>query len=171
MFATPIVDGDHPLFSGGAVPGPKGVLFLTGVFADPDEPAVVELTIRPGTPLFFPVVNSECSVYEANGDSEQELRACANDSMDNTSGRFAVIDGRPVRRLDDYRTQSPLFTWGPLPADNVFGAPEGTTSPAADAGYYLLLAPLSVGQHVIEFGGAFDGGGTINIRYVITVVP
>lgn len=71
-----------------------------------------------------------------------------------------------------FRTESPLFVWGPLPEGNIFGAPEGTVSPAVDAGYYLLLKPLSVGEHVIEFGGTFDElGGGINTRYLITVVP
>ncbi len=175
MFATP-VSGDHPFVSGQPLQGPKGVVFLAGLFADPDEPAVVEITIPAGSPLFFPVINSECSVFEPDpfhGDDEEELRECANDHIDNTSGRFAVIDGRPVN-LDNYRFESPLFTWGPLPADNIFGDPsaEGVVSLAVDAGYYLLLAPLSVGQHVIEFGGTFDElGGSINTVYLITVAP
>jgi hypothetical protein len=171
----PVVEGDHPLVSGGAFQGPKGMLFLAGVFADPDEPAIIEITIPAGTPLFFPVINAECSVFEPDpfhGDNEDELRDCANHHIDNTSDRFAVIDGRAVRRLDTFRTESPLFVWGPLPQDNLFGAPEGTTSPAVDAGVYLLLAPLSVGEHVIEFGGTFDEfGASINTRYIITVVP
>jgi hypothetical protein len=174
VFDIPVVDGDHPLISGGAFPGPKGMLFLAGVFADPDEPAVIELTIPAGTPLFFPVINAECSVFEPDpfhGDDEDELRDCANEHIDNTSGRFAVIDGRPVN-LTGHRFESPLFTWRPLPEDNIFGAPAGTTSPAVDAGVYLLLAPLSVGEHVIEFGGTFDEfGASINTVYLITVVP
>jgi hypothetical protein len=174
-FELPVVDGDHPYFSGGAFQGPKGVVFLAGAFADPDEPAVIEITISAGTPLFFPVVNVECSVFEDDpfhGDDEDELRACANHHIDHTSDLFAVIDGRPVRRLGAYRSESPLFVWGPLPEDNVFGAPEGTTSLAVDAGVYLLLAPLSVGEHVIEFGGTFDEFDvSINTKYIITVVP
>jgi hypothetical protein len=173
-YSIPVVDGDHPLISGGAFQGPKGVVFLAGAFAG-DEPAVIEITIPAGTPLFFPVINVECSVFEPDpfhGDNEDELRDCANHHIDNTSGRFAVIDGKPVRNLDAYRTESPLFIWGPLPEDNTFGAPEGTMSPAVDAGVYLLLAPLSVGEHVIEFGGTFDEfGASINTKYIITVVP
>jgi hypothetical protein len=172
-FDLPVVDGDHPLISGGAFEGPKGVLFLAGAFADPDEPAVIEITVRPGTPLFFPVINSECSVFEPDpfhGDDEEELRECANHHIDNTSDLFAVIDGRPVRRLGAYRTESPLFVWGPLPEDNILGAPEGTISPAVDAGVYLLLNPLPVGRHVIRFGGTFDEfGASINTKYIITV--
>jgi len=173
-FAIPVVDGNHPLFSGGAFQGPKGVVFLAGVFAE--EPAVVEVTIPAGTPLFFPIINSECSEFEPppfHGDNEEELRDCANLIIDNTSDLFAVIDGRPVRNLAAYRTQSPLFIWGPLPANNIVGGPAGTTSPSVDAGVYLLLAPLSVGKHVIAYGGTFGGqlSGSINTKYIITVVP
>jgi len=35
-------------------------------------------------------------------------------------------------------------------------APAGTTSTAVDAGYYLLLAPLSVGRHALQLTGALD---------------
>ena len=175
MFATP-VSADHPFVSGQPLEGPKGVLFLAGLFADPEEPAVVEITIPAGSPLFFPIVNSECSIFELDpfhGDDEDEMRACANEHVDNTSGRFAVIDGQPVN-LDAFRFESPLFAWGPLPEDNIFGDPgaEGVVSPAVDAGYYLLLAPLSVGEHVIEFGATFDEfGASINTVYLVTVEP
>lgn len=181
-FATPVVNGDHPIISGGAFQGPEGVVFLAGVFADPDDPAVVEITIPAGTPLFFPVVNYECSVFEPppfHGDNEAELRACANHLFDNNAtDLFAVIDGKPVNKLGDYRTESPLFSWGPLPEDNIFAffgvdAPAGTTSPAVDVGVYLLLPPLSVGVHTIEFGATNSGelSGSINTRYKITVAP
>lgn len=175
IFATPFGD-DHPFVSGQPLEGPKGVYFLANLFATPEEPAVVEITIPPGTPLFFAIVNASCSEYEPDpfhGDDEAEMRACANDHIDNTSGRYAVIDGQPVN-LDNYRFESPLFTWGPLPADNLFGDPsaEGVTSPAVDAGYYLMLAPLSVGQHVIEIGGTFDVlGASFNTVYLVTVTP
>ena len=57
----------------------------------------------------------------------------------------SAIDGVPVRDVGAYRVESPLFVFGPLPEDNIFGAPVGTTSPAVDAGVYLLLAPLPPG--------------------------
>jgi hypothetical protein len=174
VFSLPVVDGDHPLISGGAFEGPDGMLFLAGAFAG-EEPAVFEITIPAGTPIFFPVINSECSVFEPDpfhGDDEEELRDCANFHIDNTSGRFAVIDGKAVKKLDSYRVESPLFEWGPLPEDNIFGAPAGTTSPAVDAGVYLLIPKLKPGVHVIDFGGTFDlFEASINTRYIITVTP
>jgi hypothetical protein len=68
---------------------------------------------------------------------------------------------------------TPLFEWGPLPQNNVFqflglNAPAGTTSPAVGVGYFLLLEPLSVGQHVINYGFV---GNPPGITFNITVVP
>jgi hypothetical protein len=105
-----------------------------------------------------------------HGDDEEELRACANGHIDNTSGRFAEIDSVPVNNLDAYRVESPLFEFGPLPENNLFGEPAGTTSPSVDAGVYLLLAPLSVGQHEVHVGGTFDElEFSIDTTFLITV--
>jgi hypothetical protein len=175
-FSIPVVNDDHLLFSGGTFGGDKGVMFLAGVGGGP----AIEVTIPPGTALFFPVINAECSVLEPDpfhGDDEASLRACANGHMDNTSDLFAVIDGVPVNNLESYRVESPLFVFGPLPEGNLFDyfgldAPDGTTSAAVDAGVYLLLAPLSVGTHTIDFGGTFDQlGFSIDTSYIINVVP
>lgn len=169
-FAIPATD--HPFFTGQPLEGPKGVVFLAGLFG---EGNVVEITIPAGTPLFFPIVNVECSVFEGppfHGDDEEELLDCANTLLDDTFDVFAVIDGVSVD-VDAFRGESPPFVWGPVPADNILGAPAGTTSLAADAGYYLMLHPLSVGDHEIHFGGTFGGelSGEIDTTYIIHVGP
>lgn len=175
-YSIPVVDGEHPFISGGAFGGEDGVVFLAGIGGG----AVIEITVPAGTPLFFPVINAECSEIEPDpfhGDDEAEMRECANHHIDNTSERFAIVDGVPVKNLDGYRVESPLFQFGPLPEDNLLkflglDAPAGTTSPAVDAGVYVLLAPLSVGEHVIHFGGTFDEFGfSIDTTYIITVTP
>jgi hypothetical protein len=176
----PVVDGYHPLISGGAFGGDEGVVFLSQAYVVGGN-VTVDITIPSGTALLVPVVNAECSMIEPppfHGDDEESLRACANAALDATSGWSAVIDGRPVNNLDAYRTDSPLFTFGPLPANNYlafFGvdAPAGATSPSVDAGVYLLLTPLSVGQHVVSVSATFPPGfgGTIVTTFNITVVP
>ena len=151
-FSIPVVGDDHPLISGGVFGGEDGVLFLSGVVGG----VTIELTIPPGTVLFLPVVNAECSVIEPDpfhGADEIELRACANEHIDNTSGRFAVIDGVPVNNLLQFLGVT---------------APAGATSPSVDAGVYLLLAALRVGEHVIHFGWTLDGF-SIDTTYIITV--
>jgi hypothetical protein len=169
IFSIPVVNGDHPLISGGAFEGERGVVFLAAAAGG----VTIDVTIRPGTFLFFPVINSECSVLEPDpfhGDDEAEMRACANGHIDQTSGLIAVIDGVPVQDLAAYRVESPLFEFGPLPADNVLGAPAGTTSPAVDAGVYLMLTPLRPGSHTIHVVGTSDEFGfTIDTTFNITV--
>ena len=170
-FSIPIVNGDHPLFSGGPLGEVDGVLLLTGVGGG----ATFDLTISDQTGFFIPILNVECSVIEPDpfhGDDEASLRACANGHIDGASGIFAMIDGAPVNDLNDFRFESPLFEFGPLPENNLLGAPEGSTSPSVDAGYYLLFSPLSPGEHEIHFGGAITSlGASIDTTYRIRVVP
>ena len=168
--------GSHPYLSGGAFDGEQGVVFLTAS----GNGASFDITIKTGTPILCPILNAECSMLEPepfHGDTEAELRACANGHLDNSSGLFAIIDGVPVKNLGDYRVESPLFEFT-LPEDNLFeffglDAPAGTTSPAVDAGVYLLVAPLRTGQpHTIRVGGTFDNlGFSIDTTFQITVVP
>jgi hypothetical protein len=100
----------------------------------------------------------------------------------------AEIDGVAVVNLYDYRAVSPLFVYGPLPENNMlqffgFTAPAGSTSAglpgvppvpsAASDGYYLMLAPLPVGQHTIHFTGTLGDpvNFTLDITYNLTVAP
>jgi hypothetical protein len=190
-FSLPF-DG-HPLFdTADCSAGQSGpVWFLGGTFAAIEiEPGVIlgeverTCTIPAGKSIFFPLVNAECSTLEGNGETEAELRACANFFADFIvpESLFCVVDGNNVQDLPDFRVESPPFTYGPLPENNLpqlFGldAPAGTTSPAVGDGVHVMLAPLSVGKHTLHFGGLVDltgiGGPMFiqDIAYHITVVP
>src|SRR4030095_16639327 len=83
-------------------------------------------------------------------------------------------DGVPIENLSQYRGTSGLFTWGPLPDNNilqVFGidAPEGTTSPAGQDGIYLMLSPLAPGAHTIHFTGSYATFFGLDVTYYIAV--
>src|SRR5207302_2056669 len=80
--------------------------------------------------------------------------------------------------LDDpmtspYRVGPQVFSYTLASTDNIianhFGLaciPNGTTvAGAAEDGVYLLLAPLSAGQHTIRFTAHFSGGGSLDITY------
>jgi len=193
-FSLP-VDG-HPLFeTADSSAGQSGnVWFLGGTFIsveNPDNPVLIEgtatrdVTIPPGTALFFPILNAEASTAEGNGDTEEELRAVANDAGDHIvpGSLLCTIDGKPVRDLLDYRVESPLFVYGPLPENNIlqaFGldAPAGSTSLAVSDGVYVMVPPLSAGKHTIHFEGVamytldedgFDLIFSLDITYNITV--
>lgn len=152
------------------------VWFLAGTFGD--GPVTRSCTVRPGTPLFFPIINGFC-VQEGDGSFDDQL-VCAQNlvggSPDAGPGPtvFAEIDGRPIEQLDSYYVESPApFTVtlpGPDPDDNLFNAPPGDYSPSGAVGIYLMLTPLPVGRHVIHFSGS-GGGASVDVTYNITVSP
>jgi hypothetical protein len=174
-FSLPV---DHnPLFdTAPASTGQTGnVWFLGGTFGP--SPVTRDATIPTGKALFFPLINNEASTAEGNGTTEAELRASAKGVADGIvpSSLFVQIDGRSLQGLASYRAQSPLFIYGPLPANNLLGFPAGTTSPSVADGYYVMLTPLSVGHHTLHFGGTYvapDSSTFVqDITYHITVAP
>jgi hypothetical protein len=175
-FALPVKDGSHPIINGGPFKGEEGVTFLAAVVG---ASATINVTIPAGTPLFVPIINAECSVFEPepfHGEDEASLRACANGHIDHAAKPSAKLNGKKVKHLAKYRVESPLFQYGPLPENNLFAffgldAPEGTTSDAVDAGFYLLFAPLPVGQHNLRVRSGFQNGGAIDTTFIIKVLP
>jgi hypothetical protein len=123
--------------------------------------------IPAGKPLFIPILNAECSTVEGNGNTERELRTCANGFVSNVTELSLEVDGKKVPGLapgaDAFRADSPLFTFN-LPKNNILQCPApgvgqppvlcpaGPSKSVAD-GYYVLLEPLSVGAHTIRIHG------------------
>jgi hypothetical protein len=133
-----------------------------------------------GKALFFPIINAECNAIIDASDDEGFLRECANDLADHVQVESlnVTIDGTPLEHLGLYRAESPFFTFGPLPYNNILEAAPGTTVDAVADGYYLMLAPLSAGDHTVSFEGAvvftseadgFDFRFELDIDYFITV--
>ncbi len=106
-------------------------------------------TVPVGKAIFFPIVPAVFWVPE-DGATEDEVRAAANAAMDGVDLLECSVDGVNLRDLFDYRAESPAFT---LPDTLLidFGLPPGDRFPAVSDGYWLLLRPLSRGQHVIHF--------------------
>ena len=189
QFSLPV--DRNPIFDTAACSeGQSGhVWFLGGTTSAIEiEPGVIlgeatrDCTVPVGTALFLPIVNVECSTVEGNGATEAELRGCASSFADAITDLSAELDGVPLKNLSAYRVESALFTFGPLPDNNVlqfFGvnAPAGTVSASVSDGVHLMLAPLSRGDHTLHFHGALDlssiGGPTFvqDITYHLTVVP
>ena len=130
-------------------------------------------TIPQDKAVLFPVINGECSTVEGNGTTEQQLRACAVDQMDHVTELGASIDGTPIDLGpggSHFRFQSPLFTITFAP-NNGFGIVAGTGKSVAD-GFWVLVKPLALGQHEIDFHGTavFPGGiFQIDVQYHVTV--
>jgi hypothetical protein len=159
----------HPLFDTadvGAGQPFKHVWFLGGTYtATPDANGNIvavanrNVTIPEGTALFFPITDVEASVLEGNGTTEAELRGTAQYLEDHARDLTCTVDGRVVRHLDNYRMESPLFTIGPVPDNNVFQAtgvpaPAGTTTPSVSDGVFVMVEPLCTGRHTIHFTGS-----------------
>jgi len=129
-------------------------------------------TVPSGKAILFPIINAECSQIEGNGNTQQELSKCAKDLIDAVTTVTATVDGVDLQDLttpnSPYRVQSPLFTFNAV-QDNPFSIPSGS-SPSVSDGYWILLAPLSTGQHTIHFLGAAPSlPFTTEVTYNLTV--
>jgi hypothetical protein len=164
------------------------VWFLGGFFysfgVPQNGPIVRNVTIPSGRALFFPVVNfvwdnTNCLAPDTTY-SFSELHQMVSELTVNATDLFCEVDG--VRLIDSptfdgaerFRAQSPAFETI-LPDDNLWfdfcsgvPMPARTVDPVATDGIYVMLAPLSVGSHVIRFTA---NAGTQDMTYNITVTP
>lgn len=147
------------------------VWFLAGTFGGHAD-RVCE--VPAGKALFFPLTNAVAWATEPE-ETEEEIRDIVNESTDAITILECSVDGVPLQDLFSYRAQSPAFvlpvTEGSL-ANTVVDV--GEYFPAVADGYWVLLAPLSKGPHVIEFrGGAGDPDAPdweVSVTYFLTVV-
>ena len=157
--SVPITNGTHPIFPGGdPTQGQSGNVWFLGAPSVSDGPEARRIEIPEGTALFFPAVNTECSTIEPDpfhGDNPAELRSCASGFADRSFDLHVRIDGQRIRNLDRFRRQSPVFTLGPVPADNILLAAAGATGQSVDEGSYVMVL-LEEGTHRIRFGGSID---------------
>ena len=136
-------------------------------------------SVPAGKDLFFPVINSiqadtpnVCGQGSANI-TIKELRAIAASFIDGASNLSVEVDGAPIKYR---RTQSKVFELS-VPAGNMFDVPCGgfpaeIYSPAIDDGYYVLLNPLSVGEHTIHIHSEnVSASFVLDVTYHLTVVP
>lgn len=147
------------------------VFFLAGNWGGTSTRTV---SVPEGRPVFFPVLNApyvftpkETTIGEAClGSSVPDPVACALPYIDmgGATNPYARLDGVDLMTYATYasyrQTSDSLFVVD-LPADNVFtalGIPvEAGPHDAVSDGYWVALAPLARGQHVLEFGGENSG--------------
>ena len=135
----------------------QGPLFFVSELASP-----ADCTGAHGQRVLAAVINFEWSKTEAQDPqlnslfppaicqdpAQAKLLACANWQAGHVTAKSATLDGR---RLPVVRLTAPAFTetW----ADNkYFLVPAGPT-PAAAAGYYVQLPPLTPGSHTLVVSG------------------
>ena len=128
--------------------------------SDPAKPLETRLwDLTPRSPLWLNLPDYGDNPWSP--EQEAFARALLAGLMDNAGDLACEIDGQPVANVKDYRCQTPageayMIT---LPDNNLWGIPAGTYGPAVDDGYYLMLAPLSAGQHVIHIAADNGPGG------------
>jgi hypothetical protein len=136
------------------------IWFLAGTFGGS---ATRTCTIPVGKGILLPLINSQCNyLTKPNLRTESQLLACAKSLNEGITNLDATVDGVKLQALQKYRIQSPLFTLT-YQANNVDGAPIGTTQAVSD-GYWVLLKPLSSGDHTVHIAGAVVNyvQGTLN---------
>jgi hypothetical protein len=166
--SNPLFDPDGSQCIGGQR-GP--VWFLAGSF----DASTRNCSVPDGVALFFPIIN----VVDVNTTNQtvKELRAETAPCLDAVTSLSVVVDGVPISGLDQrFRIRSNVFSIT-VPENNLFGIDAGTYSPAIDDGFYVMLNPLGVGAHTVQFQGASGGcpliGGPFSaiVTYELTVVP
>ncbi len=118
------------------------------------------------------------AITTGDGANEQELRDAAAWVTNNVSNIIFEIDGQRLENVGDYRFTSPAgyFSYT-LPENNMFqffGLPvsAGTYDDAVSDGYFVMVNPLSAGEHTIfmsaDFGEPYND--TIQVTYHLHVV-
>lgn len=163
---NPLIDqtGEH------CAQGQDGpVWFLAGTSGGAVERSCI---IPEGKAILFPVLNSG-NVKTDPSETEEDLRVITKEAVDNPAVLEASVNGVPLQNLQNYRAESPLFNVT-LPEGNIFGVPE-LHSEAVSDGYWVMLRPLPVGDHTINFRGAdaaaVAGGLVTEVTYKVTIAP
>ena len=126
-------------------------------------------TIPAGKSILVPLINVECSQAEENGDSYAQLKQCAHNFQKDFTNLSFVIDGTPVKPLQNLRVQSKLFRFTSVQG-NAFGVVPATNTISVSDGHWALIQPLSPGQHTISFGGSYPPGPfNTQVTYHLTV--
>jgi hypothetical protein len=116
-----------------------------------------------GKGILIPVNVVACTLVELGpGSTEEDLHTCAREDESSNPGLFLSVDGREFRELEKYRVHSRAFDIT-LPNDPFFGVP-GPTRAVAD-GYWIILEPLSPGQHDIHFKATLNNPETGMLIY------
>lgn len=155
------------------------VWFLGGVVGNGGSTVQRDCAIPPGTALYFPIGNAECSSIEADpffgatADSRGDCAVTFIEDFLKQSSLKAEVDGVSVGGLVHQRVTSPNFRFSlpRCPATNVLGVKcSRKGGESVDNGYYLLLRPLPAGPHVIHFTAAFPAFAfAVDITYRLTV--
>ncbi|MCA9727763.1 MAG: hypothetical protein R3E12_10750 [Candidatus Eisenbacteria bacterium] len=125
-------------------------------------------TIPAGKMLFIDIAAILGSPALGDPEDIDELYALISALVDGIVEVSFSVDGA-IAGVEGYRVRSGLFRLE-LPENNVLGLEPGSYFPAAAEGYYVMLAPLSAGDHTLhifaDFGEVF---GTSDVTFHLAV--
>jgi len=162
------------------------VWFLAGTFGATGVTRTV--SVPAGKALFLPILNESWVTWPAftaaqyppagyPGDppftqagAEQAARDAVAGGIDAADVLALDVDGKSLTITSDYRAKSPVFSVT-VPADNEMGVPAGTYGDSVSDGYWVMLAPLSRGQHAVRIHGGIPGSPRFDteVTYHLTV--
>jgi hypothetical protein len=119
----------------------------------PVSTVVRNCTIPRGKALFVGLLNAEASDLEGLGVTAADQRANAKFNADPIINLACSIDGHAVNNITSFRFVSPQFSFT-APSPWIFGTTGGNGTAVGD-GYYIMLRPLSPGNHSLHYSGAF----------------
>lgn len=155
---------DYPLFQPGGDAdcgnNQSGkVWFLYGALED----GVERNCTIPSNKALFISVNSTTSFVPFFGDTEEAIREDADRDMMGVDSLIFTIDEVPIDAYS-YRTSSPdggfVLTVTEGSILTALGVPAGDYDPAVVDGYYIMLPPLSEGEHTVHWSssGVYQDG-------------
>ena len=166
------------------------VWFIGGNYANGGTHSFTN-TVPGGVALFLLLTDIEADhagCPTTNNLSEAQLRANAKSYQDQAYNMTCTIDGVAVNGLTDglttpYRVQSVAFSYTCPAAHNILHDvfnyscyQNGSGTPyfidlAVEDGVFLMVAPLSAGQHIIHVTGSYTFGFTENWTHYLSVNP
>lgn len=138
------------------------------------------VTIPRGKFIFFPVLTyindypcPDPNFKPAPGQTlEQFLAQGAKEIIDQADELFVELDGYSFTNLENYRGRSPLFNFiGNADLTNCVDACiTGNKQQAVTDGYWMMLTPLSRGNHTLRIKGGISAFGfSFDLTYYLKV--
>jgi hypothetical protein len=138
-----------------------------------ERSSVREVTVPAGMALLVTVGSGSFGGLPFDPPTDQLLVLGQLALANNILNPQLTVDGKAINDLTSYGVVSPLFNFT-LPDGNPTGSPAGEYGPAVANGYTPLLAPMSLGHHVIQFSWDVLSGmwaGQWDETYLVNVVP
>jgi len=152
------------------------VWFLAGTFGGL---AVRSCAVPANKALFFPLINCEWEnvwVGQPVLTIEELYALCAPPG---TPALTLEVDGASLLpstssnpkdlSLLDFRATSAVFDYS-FPANNLAGQPQGVYYPAISDGWWMMLKPLTPGNHTVRFTADNGFGFNLDVTYNLQVI-